>query len=395
MFGRESAAITARPLRILLVAEFYDQLGGTSEVVENLSRELHHRGYQVEIASTRGARDGFSVQRSSEVRCTYLAIRGAKPFSLRTPASFARTALDARTSSLARLIREFRPDVVNNHVFRWDKLPVIAATCRAARVPLVHMFYESGALGRGRLGERALRSLNAAAGFAAISDASRRFFSRHVAGALNARVIMGGVDAAAIAATAPHRRSRPYLFCACRLNLLHKAVDLLLEAFALLAPKFADFDLLIAGGGPDEPRLREAVARLSLTRRVELVGLVSRDTLYSLYRGAAAFAMPSRGNAEGLGLSLLEAMAAGVPVVGSYSGGPAEIISAGVNGFLVREEDVSGLADAIGVLLSNPEERYRMGERGRAMVEANWTWQRFAEQYAVLYTECLQGRALH
>jgi glycosyltransferase involved in cell wall biosynthesis len=377
-----------------LVAEFYDQLGGTSEVVENLSRELQRQGHKVEVASTRGANSGFSVERSPEVRCTYISIRGAKPFSLRTPLGFARRLLDARFGDLAKLIRGFRPDVVNNHVFRWDKLPVIAATCEAARVPLVHMFYESAALGRGRMGERALQALGAAAGFAAISDASRQFFARYVAGAINARVIIGGVEAESIVAATPYKRDRPYIFCACRLNLAQKGVDLLIEAFAMLAAKFADFDLVIAGGGPDEPRLRDSVARLGLTDRVEFAGLVTREKLCSLHRGATVFAMPSRGKAEGLGLGFLEAMAAGVPVIGSYSGGPVEVITPGVNGFLVQEEDATGLAEAISTILGDAQTCRRMGERGRAMVEANWTWRRFAEQYADLFVRALEGRSV-
>jgi glycosyltransferase involved in cell wall biosynthesis len=377
-------------VRILELAEFYDELGGTSEVVENLSRELKRLGHQVEIASNLSARPGFKVERSKEVYWTRVAIPSARPFSLRTPASFIRIALDSRVGELARFIRSFQPDIVNSHVFRWDKLPVIAATCRAADVPLVHMFYETAPLGRGRMGDKALCALRTAAGFAAISDATRRFFSSYLPEARAARVLIGGVDAAAISASTPWRRQRPYLFCACRLNLSHKAVDLLLEAFARLPVELTGFDLVIAGGGPDEATLQATAKRLKLTDRVEFVGLVSRKVLYSLYRGATAFAMPSRGSAEGLGLSFLEAMAAGIPVIGSDSGGPTEIIKDGINGFLIREEDAAGLAQAIAALLSRPEECRRMGAQGKAMVEANWTWRRFAEQYVELFAACLE-----
>jgi len=177
------------------------------------------------------------------------------------------------------------------------------------------------------------------------------------------------------------------------LNLSHKAIDVLLAAFKIAAAKCPKVDLLICGAGPDRGRVEELIASNDLAARVELLGVVTRERLHSLYRGASVFAMPSRGRGEGLGLVFLEAMAAGVPIIGTSSGGPSEIIEDHVNGLLLQEEDVDGLGAGLCFLLSNPEARRQMGERGRSLVEAKYSWRKFAEQYAEIYSDCLAGNA--
>ena len=379
-----------RSLRVLQIVEHYSDLGGVPEVVENLAGELKQMGHQVQVISTRSRHhQGEEVPRRSDVDCTYLKLLSYKPrCSLRHIERLIREPLDARAGELARFLRRWRPDVAHSHVWRWDKYPALTNTCRVARVPLVHSIYDPTPWGQGRLGTRAVLDLNRAKILTAISNAAKDFFAGIIPAARQAQVVTGGVDAGAIAITPPYRRERPYVFCAARLNLKHKAIDVLIRAFKIVAASYPHVDLLISGMGPDRGRLEELIARNDLVSRVELLGLVTRERLYSLYRGASVFAMPSRGRGEGLGLIFLEAMAAGVPVIGTASGGPSEIIDHGVNGLLVEEEDVDGLAAALGLLLSDPEARRRMGESGRSIVEAKYTWQRFAAQYAEIYAVC-------
>jgi len=385
-----------RSLRILQVLEDYSDLGGIPEVVENLAGELKQVGHQVQVASTRH-RDGDrqEIRRRSDVDLSYITLPNSKPsWSLRHLERLIREPIQARAGELARMLSRWRPDIVHSHVWRWDKYPLLVNTCEVARVPIVHTMYHPAPWGEGRLGSRAVLCLGRARMLAAISSASRDFFARIIPEALQARVVIGGVDAAAIAATPAHPRKRPYVFCASRLLLANKAIDVLIAAFKIAAAKFPDIDLLISGIGPDRARVQELIAANQLESRVRLLGLVSRERLYALHRGAAVFAMPSRGRGEGLGLVFLEAMAAGVPIIGTASGGPSEIIVDHFNGLLIEEENVKGLGDALCSLLSDPDARKQMGERGRTMVEAKYTWRRFAEHYDEIYSDCLAGAPL-
>jgi phosphatidylinositol alpha-1,6-mannosyltransferase len=97
--------------------------------------------------------------------------------------------------------------------------------------------------------------------------------------------------------------------------------------------------------------------------------------LRQAYADAAVFAMPSRG--EGFGLAYLEAMSAGLPCIGSVHDAASEVISDGVTGFLVDQENVSELAGRLRLLLTDRARRMEMGRRGRERWEREFTYDQF------------------
>jgi phosphatidyl-myo-inositol dimannoside synthase len=203
-------------------------------------------------------------------------------------------------------------------------------------------------------------------------------------------VIVGGVDGCAAAGAAPYRRSRPYLLCACRLHLQHKALDVLIAAFEMIARDCPDIDLLIAGGGPDAERLANIVNDSGLAHRIELLGVKSREELLALHRGALAFVLPSRPG-ECLPLVYLEALAAATPVIGTDTGGAREVIRNGENGFLLAPGDVGGTAATIRALLANDAMRRAMGAHGQRLVTENYTWEKCAARYLAVYKSCVSS----
>lgn len=378
-----------RSLRVLLLVEGFNSLGGIPEIVDNLAAELVGLSQSVVIGSTRDRRalagDRARAPRC-EALCTYLRIRKRKPVSAAHAERLFSEPLRARFGSLARLVAAARPDVVNTHFYAWDRYPTVATVCSQAAVPLVASFH-SFSYGRGALGERALWALREAAGFTALSQATRQFFSSYVPGVRDARVIVGGVDPDAMDAAPAFFRARPYVFCAARLNLYQKAIDTLLHAFAQVARRHAQVDLLIAGGGGDREKIERLRNDLALTSRVELIGTKDRDEMRMLHKGALLFAMPSR-REEGLGLVFLEAMAAGKAVIGTRLGGVPEIVADGATGLLVAEDDIDAFAGALDRLLGSPAEREHMGLSGRRAVAA-YSWRRFATGYLEVYRSCL------
>jgi len=396
MSGEDAARAVSspkRPLRVLLLVEGFNSLGGIPEVVDNLAAELIRLGHGVAIGSTRDRRaqtGGRARVPRCESLCTYLRIRPRKPATLLHPERLISEPLRARFSPLARLIAAIQPDIVNSHLYTWDRYPTVAAVCARAAVPFIQSFH-SFDYGRGALGDRALRALNRACGLTAGFDATRRFMRERLSIAERAAVIIGGVNLAAMDAAAPLPRPRPYVLCAARFNLYQKAIDTLLRAFARVAPRRPDVDLLIAGGGADRDKIERLRQELSLGSRVEFLGTKDRDEMRALYKGALLFAMPSR-HEEGIPLVFLEAMAAAKPVIGTRLGGVPELVCDGQTGLLAPEDDVEALAGALDRLLGSPAERARMGANARRAV-ADYDWPQVAARYLEVYRSSLTAWA--
>lgn len=372
-------------MRILLICEAFRSIGGVQEVVDNLAAELSAAGHRVAILSTAFV---AGPQRSIrfEGECRYLEIPSRRSLGLRHLERLLWSGSSSEIRKLVRTIAEFGPQLVSSHCWSWDRFPTVADVCAQAGVPWVHTLYDSW--GIGKMGPGALSSLNHARALTALSEATRQYFEPVLPNVRQARVIMGGVDVQSAAAAPAHSHSRPYVLCAARLDLRHKALDSLVSAFALASREHQDVDLLISGDGPDRAILEEFANSCGLADRVKFLGIVSRTELWSLYKGALLFAMPSR-MPEGLGLTFLEAMASGLAVVGTRSGGTPEIVKQGVTGLLVEHNLPDELSSAISSLIKDRGRAIAMGARGRSMAVRCYGWPRFAERYSELYASCL------
>lgn len=156
-------------------------------------------------------------------------------------------------------------------------------------------------------------------------------------------------------------RSDPYILCAGRLDDPRKNVDLLLEAYASLpAGLIRSARLVLAGLTGPPPPFWARVNDLGLSDRVDFVSDPDCEALVRLYQGASVFALSS--DEEGLGIVILEAMACGVPVVSTRSGGPDGIIADERDGYLVGLDDARAMANRLACLLCDQELNRRMGE---------------------------------
>ncbi|WP_449423417.1 glycosyltransferase family 4 protein [Rhodanobacter lindaniclasticus] len=130
-----------------------------------------------------------------------------------------------------------------------------------------------------------------------------------------------------------------------------KGVHLVVEALAAVP----DVTLLIAGEGPEEPRLRALVARLGLGARVCFLGTIKHDDLCEYYNAADVMVLAS--SREGMPNVVLESMACGTPVVATPVGGTPELISAPECGELMREPSARAIVDAWGILCARRPDR--------------------------------------
>lgn len=141
-------------------------------------------------------------------------------------------------------------------------------------------------------------------------------------------------------------------------------------------------ELLVAGGGDEEAALKALVESEGVSDRIRFLGRVPHDELPQVYRQADIFCLPSLN--EGMSNTVLEAIASGLPIVATVTGGTDELVTDGENGYFVEMESPEDLAEKLGELVADPALRTRMGVASRTRAE-QMSWHAVAERYAKLY----------
>jgi glycosyltransferase involved in cell wall biosynthesis len=157
-----------------------------------------------------------------------------------------------------------------------------------------------------------------------------------------------------------------------------KGLDVLMRALGKL-PLNLNWRLVLAGDGPEWTAIAGDAARLGLSRRVEYRGWLGKEMLATVYSEADLFVLPSRD--EGMPNALLEAMAAGLPVVATQVAGTSEAVVNGQTGLMVPPGDADALAGALQALISDPARRQAMGRAGQTRAAARYSWTAVAEAW--------------
>ena len=171
-----------------------------------------------------------------------------------------------------------------------------------------------------------------------------------------------------------------------------KGVNILVSSMKKVRDTVRNARLVIVGDGPERKSLADRVKELGLEDSVTFTGQVSGMELKDYYSRASVFVLPSitvNNQTEGLGVVLLEAMASGVPVIGSNTGGIPDIIEDGVNGLLVQPGDPKALADAIIRIFEDRDLADRFREAGIKTVSERFSWDRIGDQFTMVYQEVL------
>lgn len=183
-----------------------------------------------------------------------------------------------------------------------------------------------------------------------------------------------GIDTQAIKPRLPDEE-KPLVLHVARL-VEKKGTEYLIRAFAQVAAEVDEAELFIIGEGPLRTSLEALARTLGVERRVRFMGARPHSEVMEWMRKAAIFVLPSvtasSGDAEGLGMVLLEAASLGVPLIGTKHGGIPEAISEGESGYLVPERDISQLTERMHELMIDDRLRQRMGRQARALVEAKF-----------------------
>jgi phosphatidylinositol alpha-mannosyltransferase len=353
-------------MKIGLVSPYvYPLPGGVTQHVRYLYENLRQRGHDVRILTS-----SHGLQRASEGD----VIRLGKGFSMPANGSVGTVTLSLRYNAQVRevLDRE-RFDVLHFHEPFVPFLSlVILRQSRSVNVATFHAYggwspaYEFGSRTLGGYADRLH-------GRIAVSAAARHFIDRYFPG--DYKVIPNGVDVDRFQRAVPVARwqdgTRNVLFVG-RFEPRKGALDML-KAFRILRKAGCDCRLLVVGGGPQEREARRYVATRRL-RGVEFLGRVSDDEKAQLFRTADAFVSPATGR-ESFGIVLLEAMAAGAPIVASDIHGYKGVVRRGREALLVPPRDPTQVARAVARLLQDRTLAERMSEAGVARAE-EFSWPR-------------------
>lgn len=285
-----------------------------------------------------------------------------------------------------RAIRAFAPDVLHaNQAWPWacGYAETAALLTPGVRVVSVDHLPVDGAIPRVRRAARRLlaRRLHARV---AVGERAARLVEQYVglpAGCV--RGVANGVPPE-LPAAAARLAAGPTIGSLGRVTD-QKGYDALVRAL----PALPDATLVLVGDGPERAPL-EALARdLGVAERLVVTGWTAEARSY--LPTFDVFALPSRW--EGMPLSILEAMHAGVPVVANDVGSVAEAIEDGGSGFVVAPDDQAALQERLARLLGDDALRRRLGERGRALAAARFTADAMARRYEAVYADVLGGRA--
>lgn len=168
-----------------------------------------------------------------------------------------------------------------------------------------------------------------------------------------------------------------------------KGLNVLMQALPPVLAQVPNARCIIAGSGPELGPLRRLAEALGLSERVDFVGGIAWDQTAVWFAACDVFVAPSihdeNGNVDGLPTTVLEAMAAGRPVVASHVAGMELVVKDGETGILTPEYDAPALARALGLLLTQPELKSRLGAAARRAVETTFNWDAVAAHFEQLY----------
>ncbi|MEJ5330451.1 MAG: glycosyltransferase [Desulfobaccales bacterium] len=365
--------LPGRPLRVLQLISTLP-VGGAEEVVAAIVRGLDPELFEVEAATIEalGAIGEELTREGRRVTALNLSLKRTPTFRL--------------IRAVRRLLRERQPDILHTHLYHPNLYGRLAAW--GLGVPVVcsvHSVYSRVKLHRLLL-NRLLTPWTAA--LIAVSPqvwADIRKYDGVPPEKLH--LLPNGVDLKALDIPVSREEARARLkvdgFVVGAVGRLEeeKGHAYLLEALHLLSEELPEATLLLAGEGRRGEALRRQAADLGLGAQVRFLGW--RRDVPLILKALDLYVQPSLW--EGLSLALLQAMAAGLPVVATQVGGFEQVITSGVNGVLVPPRDSAALAGAIRELYHDPATRIRLGEAARRTARENYSQETMLQRLKDLY----------
>jgi glycosyltransferase involved in cell wall biosynthesis len=299
-----------------------------------------------------------------------------------------KTEMDLRAAwRLSRVVKQLKPDIIHAHDPHGVAMAGLALSMstQLAKPPLVASRRVDFHLRGGRMSRWKYRQVDF---FICASEAIRRMLVADGVPEVRTTTVHEGIDIERVDA-APPAKLHQELWLPHQAPLVgnvaaltpHKGQRHLIEAAALVVRQVPDARFIIAGEGELRESLERQIKEHRLEKHVMLTGF--RPDVLSLHKAFDIFVMSSI--TEGLGTSLLDAMAAGKPVVATLAGGIPEVVADGATGFLVQPRDHAAMAAAIVKLLNDRSLRERLGAAGRTRAVREFSADRMLKETLKVY----------
>jgi len=166
----------------------------------------------------------------------------------------------------------------------------------------------------------------------------------------------------------------------------------LIKAISEVAREYPNVNLLLAGDGPLRRQMEGLAKRLGIEKRILFTGKVGHKTIYKILKEVDIYAFPS--SAELFPYAILEAMAAGKPIVATNVGGVPEVIKDGETGLLIQPRNPKSIADGIRTLITNPMKAEQMGKKCRKLIEKKFALRKIAHDLTRCYELAIRRKTL-
>jgi sugar transferase (PEP-CTERM/EpsH1 system associated) len=376
----------AEPIRVTHVALSLD-VGGLERIVVDLVRQGQELGQQVSVVCLE--RRGTLAHQVEDLKARLVCVNKKSGLKFKT------------IGRMKAVLRELHPDVVHTH--QVGALFYTGTAARSVGVPVVvHTEHinnirksSSGRLRRLRMSWLWWWAARYAARFFCVSeDIAQEMRDRRLVPTEKLCVLLNGIDTVRFAGSSEATALReemgiaadsPVIGTVGRLNEV-KSQDLLLRAFAEIKKRIPEAHLLLVGDGPMREALGELAVKLRIAPAVHFTGYQAQPERF--LHAMNVFALTSR--LEGLPLAILEAWAAGLPVVASAVGGVPDLVQHEGNGLLFPSGDETMLVTLLQKLIRDPQRAHRLGAAGRREVVARYSLTRMAEDYQRHYLQLLR-----
>lgn len=366
-------------IKVVHLVEWLELGGGIERIVGEIAAGLDPKVYEVEIWCL--ARAGRLVE---VYRRQGLTVKVFNITTYHNPANIIK---------LVQLFRSHRPDIIHMHMYFASTLSRIAGLLASVPVMINHVHSTYWHYSRINLWVERILSL-VTARIICVSNNVRDFVVAHER--INPKkieVIYNGISAKVPVVPRDHMRAslsagpQDIVLVAVGSLFENKGHKVLLEAVAQLKGRVQNLKCWIVGEGEMGPPLKELAKKLRIESQVNFLGL--RADVADILQAGDIFVLPSL-HREGLPVSVLEALAAGLPVIASRVGGVGEIISDGKNGALVNPQDQDDLARTIEELTFNAAKRESLAREGGLTFEKSFTVAKMAGQIEQLYQKCIK-----
>lgn len=372
--------------------------GGSGPYLKYLTLRLKEAyGYDVAIAAPDDSIIDPNIQ-SFPIKLPQIPVfisrpglEGAKKYSDLSPSEIAQL-YNAFIKEIIRIVEIFKPDIIHVHHIMLNAWAArFIRSVYGTKIVLTSHGSCIHAISKDRRYLRMTRdALRAANAITVVSGDTRAKLLKMFGSELSAktRTIPGGVRMSLF----PKSKSSSMLnTIAKKYNIKHKNVVLFTGrlinekgvAYLVKAAKDIKGEIIIAGDGPQKNILAKLVKQNKLTN-VNLLGYVESNDLREIYYMASVFVSPSVWD-DPMPLTIIEAMAAGLPVVVTRKGGIPLAVKDKYNGFFVHPRNPQDIAEKVNRLLANPMLRRKIGERARITVQEKFTWTKIAERFHRIY----------